>query len=251
MAFSNAYNDNERARAYATLGFSGTYHLAFRDLPTLLAEHVRGRVALDFGCGTGRSTRFLSRLGFDAIGIDIAAPMIDVARAADPDGRYLLVEDGDYRMFEPATFDLVLSTFAFDNIPDVQHRTRILGRLGHLLRDDGRIVLLGCTPEIYVNEWASFSTKGFPGNRQAKSGDEVHAIITDIDDRRPVVDLIWFHDDYLGLFAASGLELIAHHRPIGREDEPYAWVSETSISPWSIYVLAPTNRSRHANRCSR
>jgi hypothetical protein len=53
----------------------------------------------------------------------------------------------------------------------------------------------------------------------------------DVADMRPVVDLIWFHEDYLDLFAASGLELVAHYTPLGREDEPCAWLSETSIAP--------------------
>jgi hypothetical protein len=56
--------------ADATLEFPGTYYLAFRDLPALFAEHVRGRASLDFGCGAGRSTRFLRSLGFDPIGIE-------------------------------------------------------------------------------------------------------------------------------------------------------------------------------------
>jgi len=194
VQFSNVYDDDERARAYAKLEFPGTCYLAFRDLPALIAEHVRGRAALDFGCGTGRSTRFLSELGFDAIGIDIAPTMIDLARTADPNGRYLLVSDGDYRVFEPRTFDLILSAFAFDNIPGVEHRAEILRGLRRLLHDNGRIILLDCTPDIYVNEWASFTTRDFPENRHARSGDEVRAVMKDVDDRRPVVDLMWYHD---------------------------------------------------------
>ncbi len=72
-SFPNVYDDPERAAAYARLEFPGTYYLAFRDLPPIIAEHVRGRTALDFGCGAGRSTRFLKGLGFDAIGVDISA----------------------------------------------------------------------------------------------------------------------------------------------------------------------------------
>ena len=36
---------------------------AFRDLPRLFREHVSGQRAVDFGCGTGRSTRFLRGSG--------------------------------------------------------------------------------------------------------------------------------------------------------------------------------------------
>jgi hypothetical protein len=42
MSFSNVYDDTRRADAYATLEFPGTYYLAYRDLPAILAEHVKG-----------------------------------------------------------------------------------------------------------------------------------------------------------------------------------------------------------------
>ncbi|MBD3299394.1 MAG: hypothetical protein GF341_12105, partial [candidate division Zixibacteria bacterium] len=64
-AFDNVYADDQRAESYAKLEFPGTYYLAYRDIPELLKTHVTGRKALDFGCGTGRSTRFLKALGFD------------------------------------------------------------------------------------------------------------------------------------------------------------------------------------------
>ena len=69
MAFENVYQDAARADAYSRLEFPGTYSLAFRDLPGLLAKHVSGRRAVDFGCGAGRSTRFLRTLGFEVIGV--------------------------------------------------------------------------------------------------------------------------------------------------------------------------------------
>ncbi len=101
MPFSNVYDDTKRAEAYATLEFPGTYHLAYRDLPAIIAEHVAGRKALDFGCGTRRSTRFLKKLGFDVIGVDISSSMIQLAKTVDPGGKYRLVADGDFGAFEP------------------------------------------------------------------------------------------------------------------------------------------------------
>ena len=83
------YEGEERARAYATLQFPGTYYLAFRDLPALIRRYNHGSGALDFGCGTGRSTRFLRNLGRDVIGADISRAMLDQERALDPSGRLL------------------------------------------------------------------------------------------------------------------------------------------------------------------
>jgi ubiquinone/menaquinone biosynthesis C-methylase UbiE len=239
VSFSNVYDDTERAKAYAALEFPGTYYLAYRDLPAIVAQYVTGREALDFGCGAGRSTRFLKKLGFNAIGIDISSSMIQLAKNADPSGEYRLVADGDFSAFKPGSFDLVLSAFAFDNIPGVGKRCAQLRGLRRLLKNQGRIILLGSTPDIYTHEWASFTTKDFPENLQAKSGDTVRIVMKDVVDGRPVVDLVWFHEDYMSLFAASGLNLVAQSAPLGREDEPYEWVSETSIAPWVIYVLSP------------
>jgi SAM-dependent methyltransferase len=91
----NSYEDIQRAAAYAELELPGTYALAYRDLPAIIARHVQGRKAFDFGCGTGRSTRFLANLGFNPVGVDIAPEMIDQARALDPGGDYRLIDDGD------------------------------------------------------------------------------------------------------------------------------------------------------------
>jgi SAM-dependent methyltransferase len=237
LSFANVYDDAQRAEAYATLEFPGTYYLAYRDLPAIIAQHVKGRVGLDFGCGAGRSTRFLKKLGFDAIGIDISASMIELATKADPSGSYELIAEGDFSGFEPDSFDLILSAFAFDNIPNIDKRAAVLRSLRELLHRDGRIILLGSAPEIYTHEWASFTTREFPQNRMAGSGDMVQIVIKDVADQRPVMDLVWFHEDYLRLFSASGLRLMACHKPLGREDEPYRWQSELSIAPWVIYVL--------------
>lgn len=242
MTFSNVYADTQRAAAYAKLEFPGTYYLAYRDLPAIIDEHVTGRRALDFGCGAGRSTRFLHRLGFETIGVDVSADMIRLARSIDPSGRYELVGDGEFAVLEGARFDLIFSGFAFDNILGVDHRRDLLLGLRHLLSDDGRLVLLGSRPDIYFHEWASFTTKDFPENRAAKSGETVRIIMKDVEDKRPVVDLIWAHEDYLALFAAASLDLVGHYTPLARADEPYDWITETSIAPWMIYVLESSRR---------
>jgi len=241
LSFSNVYDDTKRAGAYATLEFPGTYYLAYRDLPAIIAKYVIGREALDFGCGAGRSTRFLKNLGFNASGIDISRSMVQLARNVDPSGTYRLVDDGDFTAFEPARFDLILSAFAFDNIPGVAKRGELLRGLRRLLKNGGLIILLGSTPDIYTHEWASFTTKDFPENRHAKSGDTVRIVMKDVEEERPVVDLVWSHQDYVNLFAAAELDLVAHYTPLGREDEPYEWLTETSIAPWVIYVLSKKN----------
>jgi SAM-dependent methyltransferase len=237
--FQNVYDDDARSEAYATLEFPGTYFLAYRDLPGLIAAHVRGRKALDFGCGAGRSTRFLRGLGFEVVGVDIAEPMLARARARDPEGDYRLVGESGLAGLGEGAFDLVLSAFTFDNVPTLERKVESFRALGGLLGAEGRIVSLVSAPEIYVNEWASFSTKDYPENRRARCGDSVRIVMLDVADRRPVVDVLWTDEGYRDAYARAGLRAVSSHRPLGRPDEPYAWVSEKTIAPWVIDVLAP------------
>src|SRR3974390_1129756 len=111
MPFTNCYDDDSKAESYATLEFRNTYYLAFRDLPSILQEHVSGKRALDFGCGTGRSTRFLRSCNFEVTGIDIASRMIAKARELDPDGDYRLIEQNSLNTLTAGTYALVLSAF--------------------------------------------------------------------------------------------------------------------------------------------
>ena len=237
MSFKNSYEDAIRADAYARLEFPGTYYLAYRDLPDILAKYVTGRNALDFGCGTGRSTRFLREHGFTTIGVDIAGDMIKQARLIDPDGDYRLVAECDLGCCEDDAFDLALCAFTFDNIPTMEKKVQILVELRKALRENGTIVNLVSSPEIYRHEWASFSTKSFPENMNAKRGDTVKIIVTDTDDERPVEDVLWPDRDYREAFRQAGLEVIGCYEPLGRDNEPQEWVNETRIAPWVVYVL--------------
>lgn len=236
VEFSNVYNDKARAEAYAKLEFPATYYLAFRDLPAIIGEHVRGAKALDFGCGAGRSTRFLRELGFDVVGVDISEHMLAQARARDPEGKYFLVPDGNLNGLD-AEYDLILSAFTFDNIPAMEKKVAILKSLQHLLKTSGRIVNLVSSPDIYINEWASFSTKDFPENRAARSGEMVRIVMLDVEDRRPVEDILCTEEDYHEAYRRAGLEAIRIYKPLGKSSEAHAWVSEMTTAPWAIYVL--------------
>ncbi len=237
MEFTNVYEDAQRAESYASLEFPGTYYLAYRDLPEIFTRHVTGKSALDFGCGTGRSTRFLKKLGFETVGADVSGDMLEQARRRDPIGEYCLVEDDDLNLLGKRNYDLILSVFTFDNIPTPQRKVAIFKNLKSLLNPAGRLVNLVSSPEIYTHEWASFTTKCFPENFVARSGDTVRTIMLDIGDRRPVEDIFWPDEAYREVFGQAGLEVLQVYKPLGTEQEPIPWVNETRIAPWVIYVL--------------
>ncbi len=233
----NPYDDPARAGAYATLGMDGTYYLAYRDLPTIIQTHARGTRALDFGCGTGRSTRFLRDLGWSVVGVDSAEPMVAEAKARDPNGTYLLVPPADLSTVASTRYDLILAVFPFDNIAPIELKTSVLAALRSLLSSQGCLINVCAAEAVYHHEWLSFSCRDFPENRQAKNGDQVWAIMNDGPDRRPIADTLWTEESHHQVYRDAGLTLIATHRPLGTTSEPFAWISETTVSPWIIEVL--------------
>src|SRR5262249_35756000 len=234
--FGNVYQDEERARAYATLQFPGTYYLAFRDLPALIRRNSHGSRSLDFGCGAGRSTRFLKNLGLNVIGADISQAMLDQARSLDPSGEYHLIRENIAGEFAPQSFDIILAAFTFDNMP-TEAKADALSGLRLLLPPAGCLLLVVSSAAIYVNEWASFSTREFPENRNARDGDRVRIIMLDVPDRRPVEDVFCTDAHYRRLFESAGLSLLEVQSPLATGEDATQWVSETRTAAWTIYIL--------------
>jgi hypothetical protein len=163
--------------------------------------------------------------------------MVDIARKNDPAGDYRVIADGDFSSLDIGRFDLILCAFPFDNIPYRQNKVRLFSALGRLLAAEGRLVNIVSTPEIYLNEWVTFTTKAFPANRNARCGDIVKIITRDYSDARPVEDIIWPDADYQSVYRESGLTLVKSTAPLAKGDEGIDWINETTIAPWRIYVL--------------
>lgn len=236
---NNVYAGSGYAGEYAELGWNGTYHLIRRDLPGILQEHVPAGMALDFGCGTGRSTRLLRELAFQVVGVDVAHAMVDRARLLDPEQEYRVIADGDFSSFESASFDLILACFPFDNIAGLDRKTELLRSLASLLRPAGRLVNVVSSSDIYVHEWASFTTAPFEQNRSAGPGDPVQILTTEFAHAHVCEDVLCDDNSYRKVYRAAGLDIVASYRPLGLPDDPVTWVSELSVAPWVIWVLKP------------
>lgn len=135
----------DRGMAILTLGRLAKAH---RDI----AERIEpGWRVLDIGCGTGSLAVLIARRGAQVVGIDISAPMLDVAiqkarqaeieSADEKDPMITLREMGAVELdtaFDDATFDAVVSSLTFSELSDdevaytLRHCHRIL-RPGGLL----------------------------------------------------------------------------------------------------------------------
>lgn len=109
-----------------------------------LAEHgLRGRV-LDLCCGFGRHSLALSEIGFDVIGVDLSADLLEHARLLAGSDRLsgrLVRADARRIPLAGAAADSVVNLFSsFGYFGDAGDRS-VLDEIARVLRPEGRLVL--------------------------------------------------------------------------------------------------------------
>ena len=118
-----------------------TQSRAWRELISRVAGIVPLDV-LDLGCGTGFLSMQLAELGHRVTGIDVAAAMLAMARNKAA-ARDLIVNfryaDAEAPDLPAASFDLIVERHVLWTLP---HPAAALDSWRHLLRSDGRLVLI-------------------------------------------------------------------------------------------------------------
>jgi ubiquinone/menaquinone biosynthesis C-methylase UbiE len=146
-------------------GAGGAHWLALRAKQDLLfapvsdALFARAKIApgertLDIGCGCGETTIEAARrvgAGGKAVGLDIAAPLIDEARRLAPPGAPIefVLADAATHPFAPSSFDALISRFG---VMFFANPVAAFANLRRALRRGGRAVF-ACWREAKRNPW--------------------------------------------------------------------------------------------------
>lgn len=137
----------KHASRYAELGIDDANYLAFRDIPDLIQKHAKGLAALDYGCGAGRSTRFLKKLGLDVVGVDVNHDMLEQAIARDSSTSYFNIS-AEKLPFENESFDIVFSSFVFLEISTKKEIEKIFLEMMRVLRKNGVIIVITSSMDV-------------------------------------------------------------------------------------------------------
>ncbi|MFF5225580.1 class I SAM-dependent methyltransferase [Dactylosporangium sp. NPDC000521] len=118
----------------------GTREQVHVDDLAFIGRHLtRSGTVLDVGCGPGQHTDHLRSLGVDAIGIDLVPEFVAHAKAAHPDGRYLL-GSMDSLPFADGSVAGILAWYSLIHRPP-QDVDGVLGELRRVMVPGGALVV--------------------------------------------------------------------------------------------------------------
>jgi predicted cupin superfamily sugar epimerase/ubiquinone/menaquinone biosynthesis C-methylase UbiE len=239
--YTNEYK-GEDAAIYAKHGIEGTLLLAYREFPRLFQQYVDDtNVALDYGCGSGRSTRYLADMGFQVEGVDINLAMLSEAKQLQVGSasgvRYTQIDSGSITQRKSKN-DLVFSTLVFLEFPTLKEMEKVVADIYRVAKFNGTVIILTVSDEFYQHDWVSVNTD-LPENKDVKSGDPVYIELKEVNNLR-LKDYYWTDEDYELVFKKCGFSVVELVKPMATGEEGIAWLDETKCSPYSIYVLKKT-----------
>lgn len=233
------------ASLYAKRNITGTNYLAFRDIPALVSNcfpENEKLAVVDYGCGTGRSTRFIRNVvpqGSTVIGIDISSDMLQQAIQLDPTGTYLKMDKEI--PFPDETFDFVYSNFVLFELESREEIVRVITEIARTMKEGAFLITTTGAAPMYDrnNHWATLDPN-FPQNDSPVSGSivRIKALIPG-GGTITFDDYFWTEKDYEECFSQAGLSLVSVHHPLGKPDEriDWEWRDEVKVSPYVTFVL--------------
>lgn len=234
------YNPEEASKyAHISLRGEGTIFLAFRDLEAIIRSHFptapfESLHAIDYGCGTSRSTRYLKSLGISQVdGFDVSEEMIQEAKKLDPSGNYTKISSGMVPVSD-SVYDLALMSFVTVAIDTKDELAAIFKEIRRTLKKGGQFLCLTLSENFWDPKWQWLTYKqDYPENYTPVSGQKSRLTITSVN--LELTDCYWLDKDIIDCATKAGLSLNQLYYPLGKMEDGIVWQDETTCAPYTIF----------------
>ena len=197
---------------------------------------VAGKSAIDIGCGEGRFSRLLSKLGATVTGVDLTEPLIDRARSLSNEETYLVGNAETLEGIESNTYDIAVSYIV---LVDLQDYRSAINAAFRVLLPGGRFVVCNIHPMRSCAEggWIKQGDRKlfYPVDNYTEEGPREFTWFG-----RTFVNMHRTLSSHIGAFLDAGFTLRRLHEPTPSAEELAANPSfddEYRIPNFIIYVL--------------
>lgn len=120
------------------------------DAASLIKSQVSGQIIVDLGCGSGTLARILSNSGFQVIGVDYSADMIELARQNAPEASFVQASIFEYEIPNCDQITLLgeVICYLFDYKNDDLHLISLFEKCYQCLNKPGILLFDFLTPDV-------------------------------------------------------------------------------------------------------
>ncbi len=222
---------SDNAEIYQTLGIDNTtYALEFQEVAKLLGN-LSGKTILDFGSGSGRSSKFLLNLGArNIVGVDHNGNMVNEAQKSTKSDQISFIKIDDKIPFPDEHFDCAVALSVFIEIRTKKEMVRICTEIARVLKHGAQLIIGSTNPRAFGKDFRNFSYT----EPKTKKGGEL-AICTIHTDGKSfdIEDTYWNESDYIEALQNADLEVDSVSYPLPSDKETWD-TDENNTSPFIV-----------------
>ncbi|HUX35525.1 MAG TPA: methyltransferase domain-containing protein [Candidatus Paceibacterota bacterium] len=114
---------------------------------------LRGKKAIDVGCGQGFFSRFLAEKGASVTGVDSADTLIQIAKKESKNIKYIKADAQNLSFAKAGEFDMALCVLSLQNMENLK---AVLGEISRVLKPGGKLVAVLNHPAFRIPQSTSW-----------------------------------------------------------------------------------------------
>jgi len=220
------------AEQYKKYGEQATtdWELGHKTVAKLIGP-IKGKNILDYGCGNGKFSIYLDRLGARVVGIDISDSQLEVAKRDNLGSvAYLLDNDPVIEENYLDYFDSAVLIFVLCEISSKEKIISILRRINKLLKKEGGLVILN--PNWDKSNGKDFMTHQMVFTQNLRPGCKVTTLLKG-ETPIHIPDFYWPKNNYLEMLTEAGFNNFEIFEPLALQDGT-DWKDEKEFPPYLI-----------------
>ncbi|MEK7478820.1 MAG: class I SAM-dependent methyltransferase [Patescibacteria group bacterium] len=211
-------------------GVTTDWEIGHKNVAKLL-EPIQNKKILDYGCGNGKFSMYLSKFGAKVVGVDVSKSQLEIARKGeDKNIIYFLDNDPKIETEYINYFDAAVLIFVLCEISSKEKIIAVLKRVCKLLKPNGELIILN--PNWDKSNGRDFLTHQMQYSSELKPGGKVTTILKG---DRPIhiPDYYWSKINYLEMLKEAGFNNFDIHEPLAPKDGR-DWKDEKKYPPFLI-----------------